>query len=164
VARRSWWPGLLKCTPEAVASSADASWYTQEPDVIHQSDCHCIGPHPPTQQAPHPLQLVDSKLPDVVRGTAASALCRLLRCRPACLPPLLDLGNFDTIVGGAAAEVEGWVPAGAVISRVGGHVLCVEGRVGVPTALDRGTDKPGSALAGLLLTNMHLCLLWGLQA
>jgi hypothetical protein len=48
---------------------------------------------------------VDSKLPDVVRGTAASALCRLLRCQPDCLPPLLELGNFDTIVGGAAARM-----------------------------------------------------------
>ncbi|PSC68021.1 serine threonine-kinase ULK4 isoform B [Micractinium conductrix] len=45
-------------------------------------------------------QLVDSRLPDVLRGTAASALCRLLRCQPGCLPTLVEVGGVDLIAAG----------------------------------------------------------------
>ncbi|PRW59606.1 kinase [Chlorella sorokiniana] len=48
----------------------------------------------------HLLHMVDSELPDVVRGTAASALCRLLRCEPSCLPPLLELGGVELLAAG----------------------------------------------------------------
>ena len=47
------------------------------------------------------MQLVDSRLPDVLRGTAASALCRLLRCQPGCLPTLVEVGGVDLIAAGA---------------------------------------------------------------
>ncbi len=46
------------------------------------------------------VQLVDSELPDVVRGTAASALCRLLRCQPSCLPALLEIGGVELLAAG----------------------------------------------------------------
>lgn len=46
------------------------------------------------------LQIVDGHLPDVLRGTAASALCRLLRCQPGCLAALVDMGGVDLIVAG----------------------------------------------------------------
>ena len=52
--------------------------------------------------AARPPQLVDSKLPDVVRGTAASALCRLLRCQPSCLQSLLELGGVDLLAAGGS--------------------------------------------------------------
>lgn len=48
-------------------------------------------------------QMVDSELPDVVRGTAASALCRLLRCQPSCLPALLEMGGVELLAAGERA-------------------------------------------------------------
>lgn len=47
--------------------------------------------------------MVDSELPDVVRGTAASALCRLLRCQPSCLPALLEMGGVELLAAGEQA-------------------------------------------------------------
>jgi hypothetical protein len=47
-----------------------------------------------------PLQIVDGRLPDVLRGTAASALCRLLRCQPSCLEDLVNMGGVDLIAAG----------------------------------------------------------------
>ncbi|EFN50873.1 hypothetical protein CHLNCDRAFT_141668 [Chlorella variabilis] len=47
-------------------------------------------------------QLVDSKLPDVLRGTAASALCRLLRCQPGCLASFVEAGGLDLVAAGLA--------------------------------------------------------------
>lgn len=66
--------------------------------------------HPSTQPSTHPTsmqhcllltQLVSSRLPDVVRGTAASALCRLLRCAPGCLQALVELGGVELVAAGA---------------------------------------------------------------
>ena len=57
--------------------------------------------HPPTCPAAL-LQLVDcvAQVPDVVRGTAASALCRLLRCQPSCLDLMVEVGIAEVAAAG----------------------------------------------------------------
>lgn len=72
-------------------------------------------------------QMMDSDLPDVVRGTAASALCRLLRCQPSCLPSLLELGGVELLGAGgwahlaASLSARGWsaMNAGSLSVSVG---------------------------------------------
>ncbi|KAL4419367.1 hypothetical protein ABPG75_005869, partial [Micractinium tetrahymenae] len=107
------------------------------------------------------LLLVDSKLPDVLRGTAASALCRLLRCQPACLPALLDQGGMDLVAAGL-------VDASPRVQQACVTVLCqllCSPQLSAPvTELCLGSEAILEGLAGLLDNAAELLQAKGLVA
>lgn len=93
------------------------------------------------------VQLVESKLPDVLRGTAASALCRLLRCQPSCLTSLVEMGGLELIASGlndASPRVQ------QACVTVLSQLLCSRQLSSSITELCLGSDTVLEGLAGLL--------------